>query len=145
MGSVMNPPRPPAVRSRRPALLLGVLIVIAAAGAYQLIQGLDPSKSFVDRVTIVNPTPYELEVEVSGPDRASTIDLGTVPREQTKTFEDVLDQGDGWTFRFALAHLQGGEITVTRDDLARGEWRVTVPSAVADRLAAAGASPSVRK
>jgi hypothetical protein len=144
MGYVMKPPRPPDVRSRRPVILVGIAALLVAGALFGLVQRLVPSKSFVDRVTVINPTPYELNVEAGGAGEETGVLLGTVPREQTKSFEDVLDQGEVWTFRFSAADRPGGEITVTRDDLARGQWKLTVPGAVADRLGAAGAAPAGR-
>ena len=145
MGSVLNPLRPTVVRSRRRVVLFGLLAVIAALLLFVLTQRLIPSPSFVDRVTIVNPTPYQINVEVSGAGRDIGIGLGAVPREQTKTFEDVLDQGDQWIFRFFAAGFNGGEVSVSKEDLLRGQWKLTVPGAVAERLAAAGASPSAHE
>jgi hypothetical protein len=145
MSSVLDPPRSPAAPTRRPTVFIGVLIVVTAAALFLIIQRLNPSPSFVNRLTIVNPTPYQIDVETTGIGRSVSITVGSVPREQTKTFEDVLDQGEEWIFRFASAHHTGGEVRMTREDLVRGEWRVTIPSVVAERLAAAGASPSGRE
>jgi hypothetical protein len=142
MGTVLHPSRPPVLRSRRPTAVIVVASMLAAVAVWVLAERLVSSAPFVDRVTIINPTPHELQVEVSTSGGGTGVDLGAVAREETKTFEDVLDQGDEWIVRFRSAHLAGGEVRVAKADLARGDWKVTVPSAVWDRLAAEGATPS---
>jgi hypothetical protein len=127
--------------SRR-AIGLAVAGVLAAAALFAVVQRLAHTPSKVERVTIVNPTPYDLEVEVSGADRSTGLTLGAVDREQTKTIEDVIDQGDQWVFRFSRGHDAVGDLTLSKDQLGRDHWRVPVPSSVAGRLAAAGAAPS---
>lgn len=146
MGSLLNPVRRTGVRFRRPIVLVGLVAIIAALllllGLKQL---LNPSASLVDRVTIVNPTPYQISLRVSRAGWDTGTALGTVAHGATKTFDDVLDQGEHWIFRFSASDLDGGELSVTREDLSRGHWNLTIPGAVAERLAAAGASPSARE
>ena len=142
MGSVLTPPRPPAVRLPRQAIAIAVAAVLAAAALFVVVQRLAASPSSVDRVTIVNPTPYDLEVEVTGTGRAHGLTLGSVGRDQTKVIEDVLDQGAQWVFTFRKGHDDGGQLTVPKTQLARDHWQLTVPASVADQLAAAGAQPS---
>jgi hypothetical protein len=99
--------------------------------------------SFVREITLENPTVYQLEVEVSD-GRSGWLGLGAVAREGTQTFLDVIDQGDTWIFRFAYVGVQGGELRLSREELARSRWRVRVPEAVQARLAAAGLEPSAQ-
>src|SRR5437660_1305588 len=83
---------------------------VAAAALFAVVQRLAHTPSKVERVTIVNPTPYDLEVEVSGADRSTGLTLGAVDREQTKTIEAVIDQGDQWVFRFSRGHDAVGDL-----------------------------------
>jgi hypothetical protein len=116
--------------------------VAAAAALLAAVQWLTPSGSFVRQVTIVNPTPYHLEVEVRGADREHGVTLGGMGRQQTRQFNDVYDQGQQWIFHFSLGSDEGGELTIARPQLAQNGWTVTVPDSVARRLASAGVPPS---
>ena len=73
--------------------------------------------SFVDRVTMVNPTAYTVDVEVTGADRHGWLQLGEADKRATTVFEVVLDQGSTWVVR--LANGEGGELRFTRDELVR--------------------------
>jgi hypothetical protein len=123
---------------------IAAAVVVVAGGLFLVRQHLVPSRSRVDRVTIVNPTPYDLEIDVAGAGHATGLTLGAVGRDQTKAIEDVLDQGQQWVFTFRHGHDEAGTLTVAKDQLARDHWQVTVPASVANLLAAAGASPSPR-
>ena len=144
MGSVMNPPRPPSVRVPPRVFAIAAAALVVAGGLFLVGRHLMPSPSRVDRVTIVNPTPYDLEVDVAGAGRATGLSLGAVGRDQTRTIDDVLDQGRQWVFTFRHGHDDGGALTIARERLAGDHWQVTIPATVADRLTAAGASPSPR-
>jgi hypothetical protein len=142
MGSVLTPPRSAAPRpSRRTALIIVAALAVAAA-LLSAAQWLTPSGQHVQRVTIVNPTPYHLEVDVRGVDRDHGVLLGALGRQQTRAFDDVFDQGREWIFHFSLGSDDGGELRVSREQLAGDHWTVTVPDTVAQRLAAAGLPPS---
>jgi len=143
MGSVLNPPRSSPVRNAQPVALIAVGLVLVVGGFFFLADRMLLTTSFVDRVTVVNPTEYRLEIEVTGAGRSHGVQLGSVGREQTRAFESVLDQGREWIFRFASAWADGGEVRASRDQLRRDGWRVTVPSEVAVRLQAAGMPPSL--
>jgi hypothetical protein len=145
MGSVLNPPRPPAVRRHRPALLTAAGLAAAVAALLLATRWLTPTVSFVDRVTIDNPTPYHLEVDVIGAGRSVAVAVGALGPEQTKDFRGVIDQGREWTFRFSSGPTDGGEVRIARARLVGDRWRVTVPPDVADRLRAGGVPPSPRE
>ena len=142
MGSVISPPRSPSVRVSRQAVAIVVAAVLAAATLFVVAQRLARSPSTVAHVTIVNPTPYDLEVEVTGAGRAHGLTLGSVGRDQTKVIDDVLDQGSQWIFHFRKGHDDAGAVTMPKAQLARDHWQLTVPASVAAQLAAAGAQPS---
>jgi hypothetical protein len=95
----------------------------------------------VRRVTFENPTPYDLEVDLTSAKRDGWILLGTAQARSVTTIEEVADQGRIWIFRFRGQGEDGGEIRVGRDELKDAEWTVTVPDRIARQLQARGASP----
>jgi hypothetical protein len=97
--------------------------------------------TFVDRVSVRNPTPYTLEVDVTGADRDGWLPLGPVSPGGRLNLRDVLDNGDRWVVRVATAGVDGGEVVVSRDALERNGWVITIPDEVTNRLAANGAIP----
>jgi hypothetical protein len=119
--------------------------VVAAAGGVALFFLLTPilrSPPSVDAVTISNPHPWHVEVEVGPPDGSRWIGLGHVGREQTRTFGGVLDAGGQWVFHFAYVGIESVSVTVPRVELERAAWTVRVPDEFAARLRAAGVSPT---
>lgn len=130
--------------SVRPATL--GLVAGAVAVALLLVTSArlvdDPGR--VARVAISNQTTYQLEVSASASDRGGAQHLGTVPRDSSRQFEEVLDQGDRWVFRFAYGGVTAGDTVVTRAQLERDKWTVSAPPEVEARLGAAELSPSSR-
>ncbi|MGQ0431524.1 MAG: hypothetical protein ACT452_03840 [Microthrixaceae bacterium] len=92
---------------------------------------------FVDRVTIANPTAFDVDVNVAGSDGA-LLDLAYVIAGETKVVRGVIDQGDVWIFHFSYGGTDAGKLRLDRTRLERSGWRVEIPEAVADRLDAAG-------
>jgi hypothetical protein len=124
----------------------GGLLAAAAAGIAALAlasSSLSPG-TFVERVSVVNPTPYNLNVELTAPGQRGSLDLGTAARESTMDAQQVFDAGARWVVRFSYAGTPAGEVDVLRRDLEAGGWQVEVPSTVADRLRADGFAPSAR-
>ncbi len=143
----MNPvlTQPPS-QSSRLARVGGLLIVltIGAGVIFALSRlGLDDTPSYRS-VTVENPSPYIINIEVTGAERDGWFDVGRVRRENRQTFEHTPDPGDQWVFRFSYGGVDAGELTVSRDQLARDGWRITVPSEAAERLREAGIPESVR-
>ena len=97
--------------------------------------------SFVKRVTISNPSEFDVTVSVSPSRHQELMALGTVPHRSTLDVQDVIDQGSRWTFHFSANGRDGGELQVDREQLARNDWRVQIPDGVAARLRAQGAVP----
>ena len=54
----------------------------------------------MDRITIVNPTEYDVDVDVTGPDRDGWLPVAIVGARSEKVAQGVIDQGDLWIFRF---------------------------------------------
>ena len=125
------------------ARVVGVLLVSAIGlpilvGAVRLIER---DVSYV-RITVENPLPFLVNVEVAGAERDGWLDLASINRGRIRIVEEVLDQGDEWVFRFSYGGVQAGEVVIGWDELAREDWRITAPRAVADRLREAGLSES---
>lgn len=141
MSDLLAPPRP---RSDRRALVAGqsVAAALAALVAVLLTSGLTADPATVDRVTVVNPYPYQLAIDVAGAGERSTMAVGTVERERRAVFERVVDQGDVWVFRFSYAGAVAGEVTVERDELRRANWTIETPAGTEARLRGAGLAPS---
>jgi hypothetical protein len=142
MCPVLSPAPPQAAPTRLGrnvvALAFGGLVALAVIlGGSWALQGPDQ----VDRVTIANPTPYPLEVEVGGPDGDARLALGPVSPGERHAFASVVDQGDRWVVHVTSARTDGGKFVVSRAALERDDWVITIPDEVATRLGAAGATP----
>jgi hypothetical protein len=96
---------------------------------------------FVDGVTVVNDSPFDVHVDVRPPD-GPALGLGTVPRDREIDFGAVLDQGETWSFTFTSGGEDGGSVDVTRGALERDGWRLTIPATTASRLDRAGLAPA---
>jgi hypothetical protein len=125
-------------RPHRPSRPDGTTIgLVAVAGAYLaatavVVPALRPP-AHVDRVTVDNPHAWAVNVDVTDAGRTAWLGVGTVEREEEKSFAAVLDQGDEWTFRFAYGGADV-EVRLTGAQLAEDRWRVTVPRQLADEL-----------
>ncbi len=124
-------------RTRR--RLLAALVVVAAVafavGGPRLLRG----PAFIDRVAIVNPSEYDLDVDVSGGHRDGWMSVTTAHKGSTTQVEEVIDQGAVWVFRFKAAGYEGGELRTEREDLRRAGWSIEVPASVIDHLRQQGA------
>jgi hypothetical protein len=146
MSPVLTRPRPrssPALVTREVLVLIltGAIGITALIAIHAEIRG----PEFVDRVTVVNETPYLLDVEVNGSTRAGWLTLGPVTPGETHDFGSVVDQGDEWIFRISTGPYDGGEFSVEKAELERGGWNVAIPDPVPARLEAQGAVPFARR
>ncbi|MEA2704417.1 MAG: hypothetical protein QOD63_2362 [Actinomycetota bacterium] len=135
----------PRITPSRPART-GGLLAAAVGGVAAVVlasSSLSPA-AFVDRVTIVNPTPYQLNVALGAVGSSGSLDLGTAGRDTEMVVEQVFDPGSRWVLRFSYAGTSAGEVDVSRSELADAKWRVEIPPAVGDRLRATGLAPSAR-
>ncbi|HVF15219.1 MAG TPA: hypothetical protein VM942_11505 [Acidimicrobiales bacterium] len=128
---------------RNPQRAIGLFLGVAVLAVLLVAPSLDPG-FFVPRLTVDNPTPFDLTVEVTGGDRDGWYDVGTVGRELEDVLEEVADPGSTWVIRFSYAGVEGGEVTVPGSELRAAGWRLTVPAAVGTALAEAGFVPSAR-
>ena len=93
--------------------------------------GLPPK---IDRISIVNPTGYDLGVEVTDRDRDGWLPVAIVEAGEEDIAQDVIDQGEVWIFRFRHWGDPVGELSLTSAELEENGWRVEVPSEVEERL-----------
>jgi hypothetical protein len=143
MTPTLTRPRPAQLRRAGRGLLVAGGVAILAVATAALVPGMR-LPHFVRRVTIVNPTVYRMEVEVSRGPGDGWLDLGGISRESRRNVNEVVDQGERWVFRFRHGGADAGQLAVSRAELARDGWRITVPRHVGERLAAAGTPPSAR-
>lgn len=94
----------------------------------------------VERIEIVNPTGYDLRVEVSGDGRL-WLPLSLVESGSRVTVRDVIDQGERWMFRFRRFGDQVGEVSLSRTKLESAGWRLEIPAEVGERLRSAETAP----
>jgi hypothetical protein len=98
--------------------------------------------STVDRIAIVNPTAYDLDVDVAGPERDGWLPVAIAEARSERVAEEVIDQGQVWMFRFLHWGDPVGELSLTRAELEETGWRVEVPGEVEERLRQLGRPPS---
>jgi hypothetical protein len=142
MSPVLTRPRPRSHRTLVPSdvvliAVAAVLGIAAVLGTYAALRG----PGLVDRVRVVNETPYLLDVEVTGATRSGWLDLGPISPGETHDFDSVVDQGDRWVFHVTTGSHDGDEFSMTRAELERARWHVTIPPNVRSRLEVSGAVP----
>lgn len=129
---------------RRPwdSPLFDVVVSMLASFLLLVPTGLLAMPATVDRLTVENPTAYDISVAVSGANDDGWMSVLIVEHDGTAWTTNVIDQGDTWRFRFRGQGRAGGELTINRSDLVTADWTVTIPTEVGDRLAELGAPPS---
>jgi hypothetical protein len=138
---VLTRPRPQDARTR-----LGRDIALLVAGglaALAVIIGVSAAVEgpvYVDRISIRNATPYAIDVEVANGDRDGWTNLGSVSPDERHDFGAVVDKGDRWVVRVSSAGIDGGQLEVGREQLARRGWEITVGDETSGRLAENGAT-----
>lgn len=140
MSTVATPPRPLPLRRRIGAWALA----LATGAAFALIltvRSVVEPPSRVERIEIANPHQWMAMVDVTDARRTQELGLGAVDRTKSQSFEEVIDQGDTWIFRFSYAGVDV-ERAIPRDELERDGWKVTVPDEFAERLEAQGTPPT---
>ncbi len=143
MNPTLTGPRRLKARPVQQGILAGMVIVAFVAGLVLATNALRLPE-FVPRLSLENPTTYQVEIDVTGADRDGWLSLGAVRRESAKTVYEILDQGDQWRFRFRSGGEDGGELLVSRAQLRANGWRVTIPSEAGDRFRGAGLQASAR-
>src|SRR5438552_12182756 len=92
-----------------------VALVLIFAGS-QALEG----PGVIERVTVDNPTPYQVEVAVAGSEGGSRLALGPVAAGERHAFASGGDQGDRWVVHVTSARSDGGQVGLRRADLRRG-------------------------
>lgn len=98
--------------------------------------------SHVERVVLVNPTQYDLLVDVRSADEASWLGLGIAHRTAETAAQQVIDQGETWVFRFSYAGEEFGEERISRSNLVQNRWRYEIPERYGQILKDKGYAPS---
>jgi hypothetical protein len=143
VNSVLTPRRPGPPRLAGTAIAL--IDLALAVGVLLLLRGLGEREGPPSRqLTVDNQTTYDVNVEVTGVNRDRWLDVGYFRRETRRRVEEVADQGREWVFRFSYGGFRAGDLVVSREQLMRDGWRITVPPNVAERLREAGLSESAR-
>jgi hypothetical protein len=99
--------------------------------------------SYVETLTIENPTDYDLLVNVRGNETSGVLGLGVVHKRATEEREQVIDVGPVWVYEFRYQGLDAGQVRVSRRDLANQDWRFVIPEEIGTRLQELGLNPSV--
>jgi hypothetical protein len=118
-----------------------VLAVVAVLGLV-IVTRFTPDPATVERVTIRNDTEFDLGVDAAAADHDGWTPVGIALARSEGSFEDIVDHGDEWVFRFRGQGRDGGEIQVTRAELEASDWVLRVPSSVGDRIRSTGAPAS---
>ena len=96
--------------------------------------------SFVDRVVLVNDTDYHANVAARG-SSGGWLSLATVSAGETREVEEVIDQGEVWTFRFWSGSHDPVELEVSKKELVAANWEVRVPTELEENLRDEGVPP----
>jgi hypothetical protein len=140
MSTVASRPRP--LPLRRQMRVFGLAFAALATLAVALIlRSVVESPARVERIEITNPHQWMAIVHVTDAPRSQELGLGAVDRAKSQSFEQVIDQGDTWIFRFSYSGVEV-EQAVPRAQLERDRWKVTVPDEFATRLEAEGVPPT---
>ena len=95
----------------------------------------------VERITFVNDGDFPATIDVTDGDRSGWVEIGIAPSNQETSFDELVDQGETWVFRFDYAGKHQEELEVSRADLERDEWTVEVPAEFEATLRELGISP----
>jgi hypothetical protein len=120
-----------------PALLAIAIAVVVLAALWSPLA----APSTVD-IEVVNPTRRDIHVSVRSPGDRSVVGIGTVGPDHTYRFGEVVEHGPTWVFTFSSAGVDGGELSLSEQQLAEREWTVTIPTEVDRELARAGVPAS---
>ncbi|OWY61215.1 hypothetical protein B7486_64965 [cyanobacterium TDX16] len=136
--AVDAPPRSLGVETDSPREWLVIVVAALLVVAAGLLLG-RVTPTHLDEITIENPTENDLTILARSPGEQGATVIGNVDRDETRTLQAVIDQGDTWVLSFRYADVVVSEQTVSRDDLVDG-W--TIPAEVGDALAEEGFTPS---
>ena len=142
----MSPPT--AIRLSRPqqagSLLrrirpLDSLIAILIVAMVLPLSRIAFQPTYIESIAFENPNVYDLKIEVSDAGRTGWMAVTTARRDSTTVAQDVYDIGSAWVFRFTAQGQEGGELRVTRSELAGDGWHLRIPEQVGVQLHAKSA------
>jgi hypothetical protein len=131
--------RPVELRNSRNFVVIAAAVALLAA--FALMGRLVQAPGIVSQVTFVNRTHFDLNAAASGGSPGSAVLLDTAQPAQTTIVNDVIDQGDTWTFTFTRAGTTIGVLRMSRSDLASHHWQVVIPASFETTLYAHGQLP----
>jgi hypothetical protein len=134
-----RPPGRPSLGVRPRWRAWYLLPLVALIPALLPLSSLLDGPPVVDRITIENPTDYDITVDVSNREGRYWMSAGTLRRRSTEDLEQIIDQGEAWILRFRAQGEEGGQLRLTRDELRAARWRIRVPDSVIEELQAKGA------
>jgi hypothetical protein len=108
-----------------------------------LLLGSCDNVSYVEQIVLVNPTDYNLLVDVRSADESSWLELGIANRKGETIRHEVIDQGETWVFRFSYVDEELPEERISRSSLVRNRWRYEIPERYDQILKDKGYAPSV--
>jgi hypothetical protein len=120
----------------------GLISIAVAALAMTALLVFLPTQQYVESLRVDNPHAWLASVEVRGEGDESWMPLGLVPPGGQASFDQVLDMGPAWEFRFSYAGTEGATVVVDRELLVEESWVVTVPDSFAARMEAEDLAPS---
>ncbi|MEA2499384.1 MAG: hypothetical protein QOH26_1789 [Actinomycetota bacterium] len=112
--------------------LSALLVALLCAGC--------SGERFVETIVIDNPTAFNANVDVAAGESEAWMGLITAEANSETAVEQIYDQGSTWVFRFSYSGYEES-IELSRAELARSGWRVTVPESFATALRERGVLP----
>jgi hypothetical protein len=128
--------------SQRAVLLWRVALIVLsgfALVAVAVFASQRPSR-FGD-LRIRNQSEYNVQLEVSAPNKEEWLPIGSLEPYSSRTTADILDSGPRWVVRFRTQG-QSIDIAMTRPPQSGGNGSITVPSEAIDYFRSAGLRPS---
>ena len=116
--------------SQRKVQPLWIVLAVIAVFGLIVVTRLVPDPAIVERVTISNDTEFDLDIDAAASDHDGWTPVGIAFAGSDRTFEQVIDHGDEWVFRFRGQGRDGGEVPVTRAELEANDWVLEVPESV---------------
>lgn len=114
-------------RSWRPVVAIAALVVVVAA-AFLVVGNLVRGPDLVPRLTIRNETVDVVDVRVRGEGEGHLLPVAVVEPGRSEAVQDVIDQGDRWTFVLESPGRTTTTMALTREELEQSRWTVTIPA-----------------
>ena len=116
----------------------GAAILLATVFALMCSSLLFDDPGRVPTLTVDNPTPYDVRVDVRGDDTDGWTVLTSVRQHCATSVESSIDRGARWVFRLRAQGRALAEFTISRSELEQARWHFTVPATVGDDWEAGG-------